>query len=434
MMIYVLEFLLLFSGICCGVLSIGRLQDESSEKCAAWAAAAGFAGLLCFFNNSGKSAAVTAAALLAVILVISKFLYHLDWKLLLCCGCSYLSVLLLTDVLSYLILCRYFSVPLVYWLVFLLLCRVPFYFALFASHRFQECISNFSNYYTSIYGTPAVAFCGISILLHMAFAGRPLDTLTIVTIVMLSALFLRIVLAYSHIEYQREKELLDTIEMQKELLEQNYAAVNKAYSQNAKLFHDFHRHLEVIHQMADRYHAPELSQYIDSIISPVQNISSMVWTGSQTVDYIINSRYEKAKNAGIRMEMNIEYPYNTNIKSNDLCTILSNLLDNALEAAAIQSRKTSPDTCSINLTIRRIQNILVIKLENSSPEPKYTSDGELVTVKKENEPMLHGWGMKNIEAAVQKYDGILQTAYADHIFQTTITMCFEGIEMDSPES
>ncbi len=38
MMIYVLEFLLLFSGICCGVLSIGRLQDESSEKCAAWAA------------------------------------------------------------------------------------------------------------------------------------------------------------------------------------------------------------------------------------------------------------------------------------------------------------------------------------------------------------------------------------------------------------
>ena len=33
--------------------------------------------------------------------------------------------------------------------------------------------------------------------------------------------------------------------------------------------------------------------------------------------------------------------------------------------------------------------------------------------------------MKNIEAAVQKYDGILQTAYADHIFQTTITMCLD---------
>ena len=131
------------------------------------------------------------------------------------------------------------------------------------------------------------------------------------------------------------------------------------------------------------------------------------------------------------MELNIEYPYNTNIKSNDLCTILSNLLDNALEAAAAVSREATPEACQINLTIRRIQNILVIKLENSSPEPKYTTDGNLATAKKDRDLLLHGWGMKNIEAAVQKYDGVIQTAYEDHIFRTTITMYFEGVEMST---
>lgn len=65
----------------------------------------------------------------------------------------------------------------------------------------------------------------------------------------------------------------------------------------------------------------------------------MAWTGDRTVDYILNSRYAKAAEAGIPMEMNIEYPYNTNIKANDACTILSNLLDNALEAAAAMSRQ-----------------------------------------------------------------------------------------------
>lgn len=431
MMIDILEFLLLFSAVLCGVLWIGKLYGDDNGRHAAWAGISTIAAAILCLYSSTKNAAVSAVILLAAIVVVSKILYHLDWKLLLYSACSYLSALFLLDLIFYLLLCRYFSKSLVFGLVFLVVCRIPFYLALFASHRLWEFIRNSCDYYKSIYGTSVAAFCGITILLHLTFAGQDIKTLVTISIIVLTALFLRIALAHSHVKYRRKKELLDTIEMQKELLEQNYTAVNNAYSQHAKLFHDFHRHLEIIRQMARQYNAPELSQYIDSIISPVQNISSIVWTGSQTVDYILNSKHAKAKAAGISMELNIEYPYNTNIKSNDLCTILSNLLDNALEAAAAVSRESTPKACQIILTIRRIQNILVIKLENSSPEPKYTTDGNLATAKKDGDLLLHGWGMKNIEAAVQKYDGVIQTAYEDHIFRTTITMYFEGVEMST---
>lgn len=433
MMIYILIFLILFTEILCGFLLAEKLQKTAKKNHGALAGMAALAALLfCLYIGWAKSPALSAAVLLTGMIMISKILYPWDLKLLLFTCCSYLSALILFDAVTYLILCRYFSVPLSFWLVLLFCCRILFYFILFTSDRFQELLKSCCHYYKTLYGTSVAVFCGVSLLLHLSFAGQDFRSLMIISIFMLSALFLRMVLAYSHVKYQHEKELLATIEMQKELLEQNYTAVNRAYSQNARLFHDFHRHLEVLRQLAGKYHAPELSRYIDSIISPVQNISSMVWTGNQTVDYILNSRHAKAEESGIHMEMNIEYPYNTNIKANDLCTILSNLLDNALEAAAAMPADNAPCGCSINLTIRRIHNILVIKLKNSSPKPSYTPEGELSTAKKGL--LLHGWGMKNIESTVQKYDGVIQTSYSGHIFQTTITMCFDGVELDASET
>lgn len=142
------------------------------------------------------------------------------------------------------------------------------------------------------------------------------------------------------------------------------------------------------------------------------------------MDYIINSRQTKAGKCGIHMGMNIEYPYNTDIQSNDLCTILSNLLDNAIEAA---NRPELTGERFIFLTIRRLRNILVIKLENSSIPPVYSPDGSLQTAKENHS--LHGWGMRNIESAVDKYDGIVQTSYRDHIFRTTVTLSFDGVKI-----
>ena len=67
-----------------------------------------------------------------------------------------------------------------------------------------------------------------------------------------------------------------------------------------------------------------------------------------------------AEQEHIKTKVNIEYPHNTNIRSVDLTTILGNLLDNALEAA-----QAAPDGLRfLNLTIRRINAMLIIKVEN----------------------------------------------------------------------
>src|SRR5699024_172228 len=100
--------------------------------------------------------------------------------------------------------------------------------------------------------------------------------------------------------------------------------------------------------------------------SPVEEISQAAWTGDKAVDCLISSKIAMAGQEQVRTKVNIEFPRNTNIRSVDLTAILGNLLDNALEAA-----KAAPEPLRfLNLTIRRINAMLIIKVENgygSSP-------------------------------------------------------------------
>lgn len=91
MMIDILEFLLLFSAVLCGVLWIGKLYGDDNGRHAAWAGISAIAAAILCLYSSTKNAAVSAVILLAGIIVVSKILYHLDWKLLLYSACSYLS-------------------------------------------------------------------------------------------------------------------------------------------------------------------------------------------------------------------------------------------------------------------------------------------------------------------------------------------------------
>ncbi|MDE5598331.1 MAG: ATP-binding protein, partial [Lachnospiraceae bacterium] len=106
----------------------------------------------------------------------------------------------------------------------------------------------------------------------------------------------------------------------------------------------------------------------------------------------------------------------------DLCAILGNLLDNALEAAGQVPEK---EERFVRLTIRRINQMLIIKVENSFSKPPVSQDGVLTTSKEKNG--LHGWGLKSAQTAAEKYDGTLQTSYNDNIFKAVATLSYQCV-------
>lgn len=237
-------------------------------------------------------------------------------------------------------------------------------------------------------------------------------------------LMMSILLFNMNRQYEVEKELAKLKSEQAALLERDYTALNQAYAVNAKLFHDFHNHIGVLRQLLSHQKTAEAIQYLDELQTPVQEITDTIWTGDETLDYLINSKAQAAQAGGIIYQVQVEFPRHTNLQSADLCAVLGNLLDNALEAVQQIPEK---EERFIHLTIRRIHQMLVIKVENSCQAAPAENDGTLKTSKEENG--LHGWGLKSAQTAAQKYEGTVQTFYKDGIFRAVATLSFQGISI-----
>lgn len=263
-----------------------------------------------------------------------------------------------------------------------------------------------------------LAVVTLSVQTVLTIADDTLDMWTVLSVVLLTS----VVVFNMNRQYEAEKELAKLKSGQAKLLERDYATLNNAYAINAKLFHDFHNHIGVLRQLLSHSKTDEAIQYLDELQTPVREMTDTVWTGDETIDYLINSKAVTAEENEIKYQVQVEFPRNTNLRSADLCAILGNLLDNALEAA---KQITVPEQRFIQLTIRRINQMLVIKVENSFLAMPVKQDGTLETSKEGNG--LHGWGLKSAQAAAEKYDGIVQTSYNNNIFRAVATLSYQGV-------
>lgn len=265
-------------------------------------------------------------------------------------------------------------------------------------------------------------FC-VLILSEQSVVPLPDDQL--ITWIIFSVVLLMAVLFYRiNRQYEMEKEIVRLKTDQAEILERDYQTLRRTYADNAKLYHDLHNHIEAIYQCLTQGDIQEAVQYCEELRTPVREISQTVWTGDKAIDYLISSKMALAEQEHIQTKVNIEYPHNTNIRSVDLTTILGNLLDNALEAAEMASAHLR----FINLTVRRINAMLIIKVENGYGEVPAQENGNLLTSKMDK--AFHGWGLKSVQTAAEHYDGIINTEYADGIFKTVVTLSFQPIKTE----
>ena len=217
------------------------------------------------------------------------------------------------------------------------------------------------------------------------------------------------------------KQKLDILKVRNDLLLENYNALNEVYASNARLYHDLNNHLNTLYQLMEEKQWNQAQEYIMEISRPVMQLSKKVWTGFDVVDVVINTKIHKMEEMGIEWEINVEFPENTNILVSDLCTILSNLLDNAIEAANLQQKERTP---KVSLTIRRINHFIVIKISNPFTGQLETDPetGLLITGKADKQK--HGWGLESVKSAVQKYNGTLKYCHTDGIFSVTVLLFY----------
>lgn len=219
--------------------------------------------------------------------------------------------------------------------------------------------------------------------------------------------------------YRQENMKLKFVEMRNHLLEENYNVINDLYMSHAKLYHDMNNHLNALYQLIDLGNTEEAKEYIQEISKPTLKRSNIIWTGIDVVDVVINSKLEEMRKKGIEADIDVEFPNNSNIRSNDICTILANLLDNAIEATEkIDGEK------KISLVIRRVNHFIIMKITNTnkSNEQEFTNFPNTTKADKE----FHGWGLPSVLATIEKYNGSMKCENHENEFTVTILLFYEA--------
>lgn len=179
---------------------------------------------------------------------------------------------------------------------------------------------------------------------------------------------------------------------------------------NAK--HDLKYKLIFMMERCEKKEYDELEQFLKQLIkkAPFEGLT-ISKTENSVVDALVNYKYTIAKRYGIQFIVKLDIPRHLPYDNGDMCIILGNTLDNALEA----NIRSKIENRYIKLKMRMDSNNLLIIVENSFDGLiNRDKKGQILTVK--TNKIDHGMGLTSIEKAVEKYHGLMKINYTNSIF------------------
>ena len=175
-----------------------------------------------------------------------------------------------------------------------------------------------------------------------------------------------------------------------------------------KFRHDLRSHMETISNLANNHEYERMNSYLEQMHMRIDSFGNMVTVHNGIVDAIINQYYTRAGESGIKMDVKGRLPADLCIDDFDLCTIFSNILSNAYEAAINTKEKYISMECRYN-----DKNVIVV-VKNSFKGEAYSDDMQWKTAKGDTE--YHGYGLENIKDSVKKYNGVFDIETQDGVF------------------
>lgn len=193
----------------------------------------------------------------------------------------------------------------------------------------------------------------------------------------------------------------------------------EAYRQTRVLRHDLKGRLVALSVMLEAGQTEETQKEIKKMLKENSlNRHGIAETGNLPLDALINYKYAAAAAEGIRMSCRLEVPAVLFVEGTDLCVILENLLDNAMEAV----RKLPEGERQVSLDIRLIKGVILITVENPyQGEILLDSHGRIRSSKTGD----HGIGLLSVERTAQKYAGEACISYEGGIFRVSM-MLYSG--------
>lgn len=192
-----------------------------------------------------------------------------------------------------------------------------------------------------------------------------------------------------------------------------YHSISENLEKQRKRTHEYKNQLAAISALAAEGSYQEMRAYIEQIETTLQHRMDAVDTNHVIINAILNTKYREAVSKGIVFVLKVNDLSALKIKDEDIVVILSNLLNNALEACERCEEKR------IKLKFVLENGQAVISVKNSMAAEPVVENGKVLT-SKTKDTAEHGMGIQNVAEAVEKYGGRYMMDYGQGEFQFSI--------------
>ena len=241
---------------------------------------------------------------------------------------------------------------------------------------------------------PIFTICAVMLMTSSVIKSYHSDIIAIYYIIAIGLIVLNLVVFHlisEILENSRNMKEAEALRQQSIGQLELYNSMRENYNIQRQRTHEYKNQIVCMDMLMKKKDYSKLEDYIGNISDGLDAQLDMVDTNNDVVNAIFNAKYYEAIKNDVLVVLKINDLSDIKISDNDIVTILSNLLDNAIEAAK---------QCDIGKRIVKIKMlyedaVLSIAVSNSyKAEPVLTEDGYIRTTKKDREE--HGWGMRNV--------------------------------------
>ncbi|MGL5559887.1 MAG: GHKL domain-containing protein [Paraclostridium dentum] len=197
-------------------------------------------------------------------------------------------------------------------------------------------------------------------------------------------------------EKSEEKLLKEKIDIQYKY----YLNLQESQNKVKKLYHDINNHMFCIKNLSSD--KEDVNKYIDEMSKELNQFKEIHNTGNMILDIILNEKQNICNENNIDLTCDVNFSKCNFIEMTDVCSIFSNILDNAIEAC----NKTSMDKKYIKIRGTLVKSYYVIRCENSKTNKLEIKNSKIITSKKDK--FIHGIGLKSVKSSLKKYNGDLE--------------------------
>lgn len=194
--------------------------------------------------------------------------------------------------------------------------------------------------------------------------------------------------------------------------------IETMYHELRELRHDLKNHMLSMQALLDQHDYEALSSYFSQFNDSRLLLKQVIQTGYPVLDAVLNAKSAQCSIKGIPIDTKAMISQKITLPSEELCSILCNLIDNAIEASERAPEK------DIRVEIKAAKGFISLKIRNKYPhDPR--GDNPLLATTKENAAQ-HGIGMGIVRGIVKKYEGSFHFSYENGYVHANVLLPLES--------